>query len=235
MLHTLSERKDPDVMENTVKTKHSVGTADIIIWSAAFLLLVGATVLLDSLVWQKIDIWGPWLNVTVTAIVGAVFIYVLLKFTDFKIGPHLHITLWQVIFSLLVAFFFFAILSRVLMPVADSLFPASQKASRDILKNSLRSPVAAFLYTCIISPLVQNIFIRGFLFGSLKERYSFIVALLISSLPFALISPNLIQILLSFIVGAVLCYEYNRTGSLTACILTQSFYNLAMFVAAFVI
>jgi uncharacterized protein len=76
------------------------------------------------------------------------------------------------------------------------------------------------------APFAEEIFFRGFLFGSLRGRLRFLPAAAISGALFALfhLQPLLIAVML--FVGIALSYLYDRRGSLVVPIAAHAIFNL---------
>jgi len=82
----------------------------------------------------------------------------------------------------------------------------------------------------IITPIVEEIVYRGFLFNQLLKKYSLKIALIVSSLIFALIHLRFTGIGFLFVYGLFFGYVYYKTNSLIAPILAHFTINfLAMF------
>lgn len=71
---------------------------------------------------------------------------------------------------------------------------------------------------------------RGFILNGLYANYGIIVALLISSILFALLHFNIAQIIPSFICGIILGLIYLYTGSILSCILAHMGYNFISYI-----
>lgn len=82
------------------------------------------------------------------------------------------------------------------------------------------------ILTVIGAPLSEEILFRGCLYRFLKARMPLIVAMLLSGLLFALLHPNLMSFAPLFLLGIVLAYAYERTGSIKVPILIHGIFNL---------
>lgn len=82
----------------------------------------------------------------------------------------------------------------------------------------------------IVAPVGEEIIFRGFLFGLLRARWGFGPALVVSSAVFAVLHPPIFAMCPIFFVGALLCYVYERTGSLYSAITYHLVFNAASFV-----
>jgi membrane protease YdiL (CAAX protease family) len=87
-------------------------------------------------------------------------------------------------------------------------------------RDSTAALVGAALLVCVIAPMAEEIFFRGFLYGALRKR-GVPIAALVSGLAFGLAhvasSPIGFIVPLAFL-GILLCLVYERTGSLYPCI-----------------
>lgn len=76
------------------------------------------------------------------------------------------------------------------------------------------------------APVAEEIFFRGFLFGSLRGRFRFLPSAAISGLVFALFHVEPLLIAVMVFVGIGLAYLYDRRGSLAVPIAAHAMFNL---------
>lgn len=76
------------------------------------------------------------------------------------------------------------------------------------------------------APVAEEIFFRGFLFGSLRGRLRFLPAAAISGLVFALFHVQPLLIAVMVFVGIGLAYLFERRGSLAVPIAAHAMFNL---------
>ena len=84
--------------------------------------------------------------------------------------------------------------------------------------------VVMILYTCIIAPITEEIFFRGFLlktFGKANQRF----AVFFTALMFGLAHKNIPQFILTFLLGIFLAHITLKHGSLIPAILVHFFLN----------
>ena len=85
----------------------------------------------------------------------------------------------------------------------------------------------------ILAPVGEEILFRGFLFASLLSKMSPFTAAFVSSLIFAILhfySP--FGVLSIVIFGMIMCWVYQRTGSLWPCILFHALSNFTLTVSS---
>ena len=97
--------------------------------------------------------------------------------------------------------------------------------------DSLAALVGAALLTCVVAPVCEELFFRGFLFGALR-RHGVIVATLITGLAFG--AAHVASAPIAFIVplaalGMILCLIYERTRSLYPCMALHALNNSIAF------
>lgn len=85
--------------------------------------------------------------------------------------------------------------------------------------------VAIAIMSLIIAPIGEEALMRGFLYPLLRTRFSAASTITITTLLFALLHGNLIQIILTIPLGIALGYLYERTQNLTACISAHTLFN----------
>ena len=88
------------------------------------------------------------------------------------------------------------------------------------------TPAIAFVVmSLIIAPIGEEALMRGFLYPLLRTRFSAASTITITTLLFALLHGNLIQVILTIPLGIALGYLYERTQNLTACISAHMLFN----------
>ena len=96
----------------------------------------------------------------------------------------------------------------------DHLFMEESESLNQTGPN-LFSGIAGILHSCIIIPIVEEIGFRGILLaGLLKSRYRPWLAILITTIVFALYHMSLVKIISTFGIGIILGWLYWRTGSI---------------------
>jgi membrane protease YdiL (CAAX protease family) len=89
-----------------------------------------------------------------------------------------------------------------------------------------------FIMTCLVAPLAEEFFFRGFLFKVLWERSNVIVATLATGVAFGLVHKpggDWIGVVLLAFLGCALCLLFWRTASLLPCIMLHSLHNSISF------
>lgn len=82
------------------------------------------------------------------------------------------------------------------------------------------------LSVAILAPLWEEIVFRAGLFRLLHNRLSFWVAAMLSGAIFAAVHASLPQLAALFVLGVMLAYVYQKSGSLLAVIFLHGFFNL---------
>lgn len=114
-------------------------------------------------------------------------------------------------------------------PRAEAM--AAAEHASDILTGILRarlSPVELvwiFVLVCVVVPVGEETFFRGFVYGTLR-RWGLLPAVALSSLYFGAVHQQIVHFLPIFVLGAVLALLYERTGSLVAGIAVHGINNL---------
>ena len=87
----------------------------------------------------------------------------------------------------------------------------------------------ALLALVVVAPLFEEWICRGFLFGSLRERFGLWSSCLLSALFFAIMHLQPASVLNAFFMGLVLAYLYACTGSIWSPILLHAVNNLCAY------
>jgi membrane protease YdiL (CAAX protease family) len=85
--------------------------------------------------------------------------------------------------------------------------------------------VTGALMVIVIAPICEEVFFRGFLFRILRVRMSFWLAAVIDGVVFGLVHGSLVIVPVLAVLGVVLCWVYERTGSLVPAIAIHAFNN----------
>jgi membrane protease YdiL (CAAX protease family) len=111
--------------------------------------------------------------------------------------------------------------------------PPEQDLVRDLKQTEDLAVLIGFgVLTCLIAPIAEELFFRGFLFSVLASRIGVLWAALVTGAVFGLIhlpgSPLLgVAVLVAF--GALLCVVYWKTGSLIPCMALHALNNAVSF------
>jgi membrane protease YdiL (CAAX protease family) len=95
--------------------------------------------------------------------------------------------------------------------------------------SSTAALVATGVLVCVVAPITEELFFRGFFFTALRSSMSLWPAALITGAVFGLIHFKLQFLLPLAVLGAALCLLYARTGSLIPCIALHSLNNSLAF------
>jgi len=101
--------------------------------------------------------------------------------------------------------------------------------AKDVLRHKALSTAAGgstvffILSSCLLAPIIEEIFYRRLLFTELRKRYILSVSIISSSIFFAFFHSN---ILISFIAGAYLAYTYEKEKDLVANTLLHAQINI---------
>lgn len=195
----------------------------VLVWFGFMLLYTT----LDLMLWRKTaKPYGEYLNLLSIVLCMVGFLALLTGKNHFKINLFGNITFPGILLAAGCAVIFYFALDKGIDPVLAKIFPESEEGYQQALQSLRQAPVASFLQVCVLAPVIEEILMRGFLLGGLSVRYEKWLALLVSSLLFALLHFNMVQTLSAFVCGVVLGILYLYTGSVFCCILTHMGYNL---------
>jgi uncharacterized protein len=128
-------------------------------------------------------------------------------------------TLWVVPVSLLVALLVNASWVSLVHPAQQaSAFPRTATGI-----------VLAFVTICVLAPVFEETFFRGFLFQGLEGSMGTLWAALLSGAIFAAVHLEVTQFVPLFAAGVLLAWTFRRTGSIWANIALHMVYNLIPF------
>ena len=113
--------------------------------------------------------------------------------------------------------------------------PPDQEITEEIKEETAAIAIAGYIaVTCLLAPLAEEVFFRGFLFPLMRSRFGIAAGVIVTGALFSLVhalgSPPEALIVL-FVLGAGLCLLYLRTGSLLPCIGLHALNNAIAFAA----
>lgn len=110
-----------------------------------------------------------------------------------------------------------------------TLFPGYTEANQAIYENPF---VIEFLLAAVLAPILEEILLRGLVYGRMRAFSGIAGAAVVSSLIFAVFHGNVVQGIYAFFMGCFLCLVYEKSGSLRLAILAHGAANAISLVAA---
>ncbi len=94
--------------------------------------------------------------------------------------------------------------------------------------------LAFVVLVAVVAPIGEEVFFRGFVFNALRHRLSFVSAVWISAVLFALLHASVKNFLPILVIGVLLARLYARTGSLWSSVVMHGTFNFLSAVTAMV-
>lgn len=97
----------------------------------------------------------------------------------------------------------------------------------DMFFEEKRSSVILFLtiFVSILGPIIEEIFFRGFLYSAVKKRFGALLGVLLSGALFSMLHTNIVGFLPIMILGVLMAFLYEITGSLIASVSIHILHN----------
>jgi len=201
-----------------------------IIWTLLYLGVMLIYTFIDISIWRKLlPDYSAWLNITTIALCVFGFILILKKYNS-SFELRFNVDFKGILLAVLCSFLFYIVLDKGLDPFFANLFPESERQYQAALQTLGKTPLTSFLYVCIIAPAIEEILMRGFVLDGLKNSYDPLLALVVSSILFAILHFNWLQTLSALICGLTLGLLYIKTDSVICCIIAHSGYNFISFI-----
>lgn len=99
--------------------------------------------------------------------------------------------------------------------------------------SNLSEYIMAFIALAIIPPIAEELLFRGYLFGELRQKISFVPSMILTSLIFAVVHLQLNVGIDVFCLSLVLCYLREKTGAIWAGVLLHMMKNSIAFYLLF--
>jgi len=89
------------------------------------------------------------------------------------------------------------------------------------------------VFAAIFGPITEEIFFRGFMYGAVKNKVGILGAILGTSLIFSVLHAHIVGFMPIFVLGILLAYLREKTGSLIPSIFVHVAHNLGMIILVF--
>jgi uncharacterized protein len=143
-------------------------------------------------------------------------------FTDFYKNILSGITAYVFILPILIAVLILSIL------FLDKIgYKAPPQPVFDMFFEEKRSNVILFLtiFVSVLGPVIEEIFFRGFLYSAVKKRFGILIGVLLSAALFSALHANIVGFLPIMILGVLMAFLYEATGSLVTSISVHILHN----------
>ena len=111
--------------------------------------------------------------------------------------------------------------------------PEEQDIVTDLKAEDSFAVLAGFgVMTCVVAPIAEEFFFRGFMYRVLAERTNVAVGAVVTGAVFGLVhlpSGDLVGVLVLSLFGVALCLVLWKTASLIPCIMLHAFHNSISF------
>ena len=205
----------------------AIGVRHVIAWIAVYIIVCGIIpVALDVIILRALDKGvSAWINLLTIIVLNTIFLRTLIMRYKLEVKIFSNISFRGILLACVCSVSFFILLDKIIDPFIDGIFVTSAEEYRRTIELMRQFPVVSFIRVCLLAPVAEEVLIRGCILNSLQNKYGLILSLVISSLLFAILHFNFVQIISAVICGLILGLLYINTGSLLVCILAHSLYN----------
>lgn len=202
-----------------------------ILWVVFYIGTMFISTFFNVLIWEKVfEKRAALLDFITKAVCVGVFVFALNQ-KGRQLAMFRNVNPAGVLMAFACAVMLFLVTDKCVDPFLARLFPQSEKNYQDAVQALKQAPVISALQVCVLAPLVEEALMRGFVLDGMKHTYGMAVALILSSVIFALLHFNMVQTLSALLCGLVLGALYLGTGSLFCCVLAHGGYNLISYMA----
>ncbi|MFQ5952863.1 MAG: type II CAAX prenyl endopeptidase Rce1 family protein [Candidatus Omnitrophota bacterium] len=89
------------------------------------------------------------------------------------------------------------------------------------------------IFAAVFGPIAEEIFFRGFMYSAIKKAFGIFWAMIITSSIFSLLHTHIVGFLPIMLLGLLLAYLYEKTGSLVSSMAVHIAHNVGMVVLVF--
>lgn len=123
------------------------------------------------------------------------------------------------------------IMITIVTSLAGIAPPDNSSAASGILYSS--NVLLGLVLAALFAPLIEEILFRGMLFSAFSARYGYGYGIVLSSLVFAVIHLNPLQMLTGIILGPYLCWMYKRLNSIYPGMVLHALHNATVTILFF--
>lgn len=216
----------------TEQKEYTISIGSSILWVFGYFCVMLLYTLIDIMFWRKFpESISDWHNIITIAICSTIYLAILIRKNNLG-----NLNLWsmnwvKMLLGIICAFVLYLLLDCFIDQMIESIFPASEAVYQETVSVLKESPITSLIQVCIIAPITEEILMRGFVLEMLKKKYHVGLALLVSTVLFALLHFNMVQTLSALVSGFLLGILYIKTGSVVTTILTHALYNLLSFLS----
>jgi membrane protease YdiL (CAAX protease family) len=91
------------------------------------------------------------------------------------------------------------------------------------------------VFAAVFGPVIEELFFRGFMYNAFKKRIGVFAAMLVTASAFAALHAHAVGFLPIMILGMLLAYLYEKTGTLVSSITVHAMHNISMVFMVFLV
>ena len=119
--------------------------------------------------------------------------------------------------------------------LSDGLLSQAQETGYQVIGNNWLDVVVIIVSLVLVTPLLEELIFRGFLFGKLVQTTNLVLAIIVTSAVFALAHGQLNVALVTFVMSGISCLLRLKTGAIWASIGLHMFINLVASILVFIL
>ena len=133
------------------------------------------------------------------------------------------------------AFIFVLLITLIVINITK--YVPERQAVVELFMKEKNAPFLIYtsFFASVIGPIIEELFFRGFMYGALKKYTGIFWATMITATVFASLHANLAGFLPIMVLGILLAYLYEKTGTLVSSITVHIIHNFSMVYFVFLI
>ena len=122
------------------------------------------------------------------------------------------------------------VLVAILFIVNITKYVPERQAVVDLFLKEENAPFLVYtsIFAAVVGPIIEELFFRGFMYNAVKRYAGVVWASLITSAIFAALHTNVVGFLPIMVLGILLAYLYEKTGTLISSMTVHVIHNLSM-------
>jgi len=138
-----------------------------------------------------------------------------------------YVTIVPILLAIMIATFYITKFIRYQPPVQPIVEVFLKEKATSILWLST-------MFAAIFGPIAEEIFFRGFMYKAIREKMGIFAAMMVTSAIFAFLHAHIVGFVPIMVLGLLLAYVYEKTGSLVSSMSVHIVHNVGMVLLVFI-
>lgn len=121
------------------------------------------------------------------------------------------------------------VISTAIIVTVFKYTPPQQAVVQLFMKEeNVRFLIFTSFFASIAGPIIEELFFRGFMYNALKKKMPVLWAMVLSAAAFAVLHAHAVGFLPILVIGMLLAYLYEKTGTIVSSVTVHILHNMSM-------